>query len=200
MPRHGQVPRIVIGVTSVVFCINTPFQVAEAYAFSRHHSGRWDRPKAVVVLPRRAVPLRFGDGSYYYCEGRYYKHSPRGYVVIPAPVGVMVPNLPEPHRTIVMDGVMYYEYDGVYYKGGPVGYTVVPMAQATPGTSGTAVVASASAPAPVPSATVVNVPNKNGSYTPVSLQLAHSGMYIGPQGEVYPNLPTVQQLQSLYGK
>ena len=200
MWRYGQFSRIIIGCINAVFCIGTPFQVAEAYAFSRHHHhDRWDRPKVVVVLPRRAVPLRFGDGSYYYCEGRYYKHGPRGYVVIPAPVGVMVPSLPEPHRTIVIDGVTYHEYDGVYYKGGPAGYAVVPIAQATPGANGPAVVASASAPAPM-SSTTVNVPNKNGSYTPVTLQPSSSGMYIGPQGELYPNLPTVQQLQNMYGK
>ncbi len=44
------------------------------------------------------------------------------------------------------------------------------------------------------------MPNRNGSYTPVPLQPASGNTYIGPQGEVYPNLPTVQQLQGLYGK
>ena len=199
MQRQGQVSQIVIGFASTVFCISMPFQAAEAYGFP-HRDGRWDRPKVVVVLPRRAVPLRFGDGSYYYCEGRYYKHNRRGYVIVPAPVGVVVPSLPAPHHTIVIDGITYHEYDGVYYKGGPVGYTVVPIAQATPGESGTAVVASSSGPATAPSTTVMNVPNKNGSYTPVTLQLASSGMYIGPQGEIYPNLPTVVQLQAMYGK
>ena len=51
----------------------------------------------------------------------------------------------------------------------------------------------------VPSDTVViNVPNPNGSYTPVTLRRA-GGIYVGPRGEQYLNLPTVEQLQGVYG-
>jgi len=45
----------------------------------------------------------------------------------------------------------------------------------------------------------INVPNSNGSYTPVTLVKYGSG-YIGPQGEYYPGNPTVEQLKALYGK
>lgn len=45
---------------------------------------------------------------------------------------------------------------------------------------------------------VVNVPNSNGSFTPVTLHLVASG-WQGPRGEIYPTLPTVDQLQSAYG-
>ncbi len=47
---------------------------------------------------------------------------------------------------------------------------------------------------------VVNVPNRNGSYTPVTLQAASNGTYIGPKGEVYPTQPTMEQLKEMYGK
>ena len=46
---------------------------------------------------------------------------------------------------------------------------------------------------------VVHIPNSNGSYTSVTLQKSGNG-YIGPQGEYYPNNPTVEQLRALYGK
>jgi hypothetical protein len=45
----------------------------------------------------------------------------------------------------------------------------------------------------------VNVPNSNGSFTPVKL-VKYQGGYIGPQGEYYPGNPTVDQLRVLYGK
>lgn len=45
----------------------------------------------------------------------------------------------------------------------------------------------------------VNVPNSNGSFTPVKLVKYKDG-YVGPQGEYYPGNPTVDQLRVLYGK
>ena len=46
---------------------------------------------------------------------------------------------------------------------------------------------------------VINVPNHNGSYTPIALRKSGSG-YIGPQGEYYHGNPTVTQLRALYGR
>lgn len=45
---------------------------------------------------------------------------------------------------------------------------------------------------------VINVPNSNGSFTPVMLHLVQNG-WQGPRGEIYPTLPTVDQLQQAYG-
>ena len=45
---------------------------------------------------------------------------------------------------------------------------------------------------------VVNIPNENGSYTPVTLRRS-GGVYIGPRGEQYLNLPTIEQLKPVYG-
>ena len=171
---------------------------AQAHSWHRHGTP-WARSRIVVLLPRGATPLRFGDDSYYYCRGRYYKHGSRGYRVVPAPAGAIVPALPEEHRTIVIDGITYHAYDGVYYRGGPAGYTIVPIARTAPDSDPTPTNGQ-SAPAATQNATIINVPNKNGSYTPVTLQLAGTGMYIGPQGEIYPNLPTAQQFQTMYGK
>lgn len=46
---------------------------------------------------------------------------------------------------------------------------------------------------------VINVPNHNGSYTPIALRKSGRG-YIGPQGEYYHGNPTVAQLAALYGR
>jgi hypothetical protein len=45
---------------------------------------------------------------------------------------------------------------------------------------------------------VVNVPNANGSFTPVTLHLVANG-WQGPKGEIYPTLPDAKQLEGLYG-
>lgn len=46
---------------------------------------------------------------------------------------------------------------------------------------------------------IVNIPNSKGGYTAVTIRKFLSG-YLGPQGEYYPQFPTVAQLQLLYGK
>ena len=159
----------------------------------------WHRSHGPVTRPARMIRLTFGDGDFYFALGRYYRRVPRGYVCVSAPVGAVVPRLPENHQTIVIDGVAYHSYDGVYYKGGPAGYTVVRIARDPNPTDASVKIAdmnAASTAAPF----IVNVPNKNGSYTPVTLQPAGNGMYVGPQGEVYPNAPTAEQLRALYSK
>jgi hypothetical protein len=42
------------------------------------------------------------------------------------------------------------------------------------------------------------VPNSKGRFTPVTLIKRANG-YIGPQGEFYPNNPTIAQLRAVYG-
>ena len=44
----------------------------------------------------------------------------------------------------------------------------------------------------------VNVVNGNGSFSPVNLVLVQGG-WQGPKGEIYPTLPTADQLKSTYG-
>jgi hypothetical protein len=45
---------------------------------------------------------------------------------------------------------------------------------------------------------IVNVPNSNGSMTPVLIR-REGNLWYGPRGEVYSSYPTVEQLKSLYG-
>ncbi|MDO8303115.1 MAG: glycine zipper domain-containing protein [Sedimentisphaerales bacterium] len=46
--------------------------------------------------------------------------------------------------------------------------------------------------------TVVNITNSNGSITPVILRRS-GNMWIGPKGEQYMSIPTVEQLKPVYG-
>ena len=47
---------------------------------------------------------------------------------------------------------------------------------------------------------IVNVPNRNGSFTPVTLQPQRNGSYVGPRGEVYLAKPEMEQLKQMYGQ
>jgi hypothetical protein len=44
----------------------------------------------------------------------------------------------------------------------------------------------------------VNLPNPNGSVTPVAIK-RQGNVYIGPRGEQYTSYPTVEQLKPVYG-
>ena len=44
----------------------------------------------------------------------------------------------------------------------------------------------------------VNLPNPNGSMTPVAIK-RQGNVYVGPRGEQYNSYPTVEQLQPIYG-
>jgi len=150
------------------------------------------RPYYHRDLPRGCMPLRVADMLFYYLEGTYYQETPSGYVLVSAPRGAMITALPERHKVIVYDNTDYYYYNSAYYIKQPAGYTVV-----TPPPS----VVSSNAPAvEAPEKTiVVTVPNPNGSYIPVTLQKYSDG-YVGPNGEFYPDYPTIDQLKAMYSK
>jgi hypothetical protein len=44
----------------------------------------------------------------------------------------------------------------------------------------------------------VNLPNPNGSVTPVKI-IRQGNVWVGPRGEQYTSYPTVEQLQPVYG-
>jgi hypothetical protein len=166
----------------------------------RRH-GRWDRRgwrghhhhdrhRTVVIRPSPHVKVVFRGRPYFYRHGRFYERRVRSYVSVPAPVGITVQEIPVEHQTVVIDGVTYHNYGGVYYKGGPAGYTVVSLPVAAP---------PAEAVAASGDLLTINVPNANGSYTPVMLRET-DGLYTGPRGEVYSTKPTVEQLASMYGQ
>jgi len=95
--------------------------------------------------------------------------------------------LPAGRKTVIVEGVTYYCYGNVYFTSYSSGYVVVerPFKLETPG--------------PEKESLTINIPNVNGSYTPVRLLKQKDG-YLGPQGEYYPGHPTVEQLRVLYGR
>jgi len=150
------------------------------------------RPYYHRTLPWGCRPLHLADALYYYLEGTYYRETPSGYVIVSAPRGAIITALPERHKVIAYENTDYYYYNSAYYIKQPAGYTVV-----TPPPS----VVSSNAPSvEAPEKTiVVTVPNPNGSYIPVTLQKYSDG-YVGPNGEFYPDYPTIDQLKAMYAK
>jgi hypothetical protein len=148
-------------------------------AFAREeHRRNGHRDEIVVVRGSR----------YHYRDGRFYRPWFFGLEFSIGPVaGAVVRVLPFGYRTIIVGGTRYYYYDNVYYTDCPSGYIVVPAPAVSQyqGVSGETI--------------TINVPNSNGSYTPVTLVRRNNG-YVGPQGEFYAGNPTIDQLKALYGK
>lgn len=157
---------------AVVFGICLVSLTGNSFADSRHfeHGHGWDshyehfrQPYFYRHLPPGFLALQIADELFYYAEGIYYQETPSGYVIVSAPRGAVITRLPERHKVIVYDNTDYYYYNDAYYVKEPQGYTVV--------TPPPQVVSSNPPAAEAPEKTVVvQVPNPNGSFIPVTLQ------------------------------
>ncbi|MDD5669614.1 MAG: DUF6515 family protein [Candidatus Omnitrophica bacterium] len=167
-------------------------------AFARGEGGRRHDDRPAIVAPRRHDTIVVRNEQYHYRDGRFFRRNFFGFFFpVPPPFGAVVAVLPVGHTTVMVGGYPYYYYDRVYYKPCPSGYMVV----AEPRVNTTVIY---SQPAPVQTEIIsedtisVLVPNVNGSYTSVKLVKRNNG-YVGPQGEYYPEHPTIAQLKVLYG-
>ncbi len=193
-------PCVVAGMLGAV-----ALPLGQALAWDHHgHQGR----REVIVV---------GHDRYHYRDGRFYRPGWFGMEValtIP-PFGAVVTAIPTGYTTVVTGGETYFCYNHIYYRRHANGYIVVPepviapvVVQPAPVVVAPAAPAAPVVPAPViPAApangntdvVVINVPNTDGTYTPVRLIKRYKG-YEGPQGEFYAEHPTVEQLRVLYGK
>jgi hypothetical protein len=165
-------------------------------------------PTRLPIIPRSTRPNKnaasYGGGRYKsYSGGKYTNmHRDRGW---PYPgrhfigeyrarhfhhglsIGAIISVLPFGFETIIFgQGIVYYYLDGVYYEPVPEGYIVVPESEL----EGYYISGEEY---------VVNIPNSDGSFTPIKLKKSDNG-YIGPQGEFYQGHPSIEQLKVLYGK
>ena len=159
------------------------------------------------------VALSIAGAEFLYSAGMFYRSTPAGYVVVPAPMGAVVPALPPGYTIAYMGGVPYYYYGNAYYAAAPNGYVVTaPPAVAEPIAVAPSVApVQAPAPAPIAQQSTVSVanqpsdavetyiPNGNGSFTVVTLRKTEKG-FLGPQGEFYADHPTEEQLKARYCK
>ena len=106
-----------------LFTAMSALSTKEAFAFRYpppHNHGR-----VVSHLPHGYGSFRVGRKEYFHHRGVFYRHGPRVYVVIGAPIGAVIATLPIGFSTVIVAGTTYYYYDGVYYRHVPAGYTVV---------------------------------------------------------------------------
>jgi len=135
---------------------------------------------------------RHGRDHYHYSDGNWYKRPWFwfGFGAAALTLGAIVNSLPPDYETVYVNGVPYYYYDNVYYRPHLRRYIVVDKPEQT------TVVVTGRQDA---GAVVINVPNSDGTSTPVKLVKEKNG-YRGPQGELYEGNPTVEQLRALYAR
>jgi len=150
--------------------------------------------------------------DYLYYEGLFYRYTPAGYLMVEPPVGAVIPALPPGYTSVMIQRTPYYYYNGIYYAATPAGYTVTEPPPSVPAPMPTIPAAVSPAPSPATAQAVspavgapstdsfdIYVPNGDGTFTLVTLKKTEKG-FIGPQGELYPEHPTVEKLKVLYGK
>lgn len=168
------------------------------------------RPHDEWPYPGRQFSIMHMGIGYLYHNGLFFRHKGGRFLVVAPPFGAIVPVLPFGCVSFTFGpGVVYYFLDGVYYRSVPDGYVVVPESEveeyrlqkeisesklSVERSTGTAVSGDN-----ISGEFTINVPNGDGSYTPVRLKKSGNG-YTGPQGEYYEGNPSVEQLKVLYGK
>ncbi len=85
---------------------------------SRYQHNRYypARGRAVPVLPRDSVAVRYRGTPYYMHGGSWYRPYGARFVVIAPPIGLSVGFLPSYYSTIWFGSVPYYYADDVYYR------------------------------------------------------------------------------------
>jgi len=118
--------------------------------------------------------------TYYFFEGIYYRRAGRDYVVVTAPRGAVISDLPLCDTTIY-DGDIYYYYKNVVYARSGDGYIVVDEPDFDADTF------------------KINIENSDNTITQIIIRRSGDG-YVGPQGEYYYKFPKVSHLKGVYGK
>ena len=160
-----------------------------------HHS--YPRNSIVFHLPHTFISLSFGNSRYFYCDGIYYRRAFGYYESVRPPIGVIVNVLPSDYEQVVIRGRPYFLCNGIYYKNAGHQYIVVNDPNEYGSDDDVAVVRPRSDNNY--QSITLNIPNNKGGYTAVTLKRSGRG-FIGPQGELYEEFPTVDQLKIVYGK
>ena len=67
------------------------------------------------TVPKNAFIINHSGKKYYYHSGIYYKYIGANYIIVKAPSGVKVRNLPNERYRFVLNGKMYFYYFGTFY-------------------------------------------------------------------------------------
>jgi len=78
-----------------------------------------------IPLPNGYLDVVVGKEHYYSYRGNFYRHGPRGFMMVRAPRGAVIGELPPRCARIYVGNVVYYRYGDVFYRAAPGGYVVV---------------------------------------------------------------------------
>ena len=87
-------------------------------AVQQHH-------KPIMSLPKTHHRIVHNGKSFFYNNGRFYRHLNGAYLSITAPIGVIVPALPVGYITFSIGPGRFFYYAGVYYRRTANGYVVI---------------------------------------------------------------------------
>lgn len=90
---------------------------------ARHHPRHGH---VVRHLPRGFVHFMLHTTDYYYYDGAFYRPHQTGYIIVDAPIGLVLTELPRPFEMFLVDGIAYYEAYGSYFVDDRAGFRVVP--------------------------------------------------------------------------
>ena len=158
------------------------------FGWRNHHEGVHMR------IPVGSTKIIVRGRSYYYYQGDYYLENQDRVEISEPPVGAIVRRIPHKREVLWINGQKYYRSRGAYYVRVRGGYEIMPP----PGIILTEAPLRTDLPLKQ-QVFKINVPNFNSGYTTVAIQREGTG-FVGPQGEYYPQFPTVEQLRIMYGR
>lgn len=68
------------------------------------------------TLPADAAPVRVGRDTYFAYHGSFYRQLKAGFVLVPAPRGATITELPRGATKFTVGKITYYQHAGVYFK------------------------------------------------------------------------------------
>ena len=96
-------------------------------------------PARLQTLPRAHHKVVHRGKTYYFTGGRFYRANKGAFISIAAPIGAIIPALPNGYVTVSVGLNRYYYYAGVYYRAAAQGFVVTEQpeeAEAALSTSG----------------------------------------------------------------
>lgn len=89
-----------------------PTHVDSGYGLNRSYL---EAGTVVPEVPHDALAVPFGEEHYWFHDGVWYRQDAATFVVVAAPIGIVVPLLPSAFVTLSAAGVPYYYANGTYY-------------------------------------------------------------------------------------
>ncbi|HSG47623.1 MAG TPA: DUF6515 family protein [Longimicrobiales bacterium] len=80
---------------------------------------------AIDILPHGFISVTLGGGRYYYHRGIFYRPYRGGFLVVPAPIGAVIPGPPPGYVMVLVENDPFAYYRGVFYAPMGAEYVVV---------------------------------------------------------------------------